>query len=115
MPKQLVRPAYGEKWHTVGHQALYSVRLHAKKVIGEECLIAVLTTTHERQIDCPGHDPITDPERHNLEIDTSPLASSAKRHHVSPVGVEVQQVGIEVPNPNTSGGFSRRHPSLPLR
>ncbi len=80
MPKQLVRPAYREKRHTVGHQAAYSVRLHAKKVIGEECLIAVLTTTHERQIDGAGHDPVADPERHDLEIDAAPLAPPSERH-----------------------------------
>lgn len=104
MPEQLVATTHRQNRHTVVHRTAQPVGLDPEQIVTEELLIPILTTTHEQEVKLATADPVTYPNGHDLDRNMSPFASSGQHKDVAPVGIEVQQISIQVTDANLGPG-----------
>lgn len=101
--QELEPPANGEDRTACPGKRKQGVGFGLEQIVTDDLLIAILTSSDVDQVDVIGVEPVPDPGALPDQFEPPPLASPSEEEQVSPIGVDVQFLGIEGEDPNRIG------------
>jgi hypothetical protein len=96
-PEQLVAAADREHRGSAGHRPTYVFRLRGQ-ILRDKCLLAVLAAADIKEIVVVRPQRIADRDGTHLQLVTTPSCAAGQDRDVAAIGIDVQIVGIEVPD-----------------
>ena len=106
--EELVAPAHGEHRRSRLERLLYLLSLGGEVARDEE-LFPILAAAHVQQVVRARLDPLAHADRLHLELVPPPGGAPLEHGDVAAVRVDVQVVGIEVPNPDLHAARSSQY------
>ena len=97
-PEQLVAAAHGEQRRAAGDDRLAQRLRLRREIRRDEQLLAVLAAADVIEVVRARHDRVVEPELRHVELVSAPRRAPREHRDVAAVGVDVEVLGIEMPD-----------------